>query len=111
MNQLKNKPFLLFVILSVFVTAILVFVPVNVFPGIIEQHYNSTVIKHEAPLNLGNFLGLHINPEDMTDIKTFYLLPTGYAMAFIMCLGIPALIAYRFHIKKLLPKKKQLLDN
>ena len=107
MNQLKKKPFLLFAILFLVITLLLTLIPVNIFPGVIVYERGIQYSEIEAPLTLGNFIGLGFNEGDLDDVKTFYLTAKGIAMALIVCIGIPALIAYRFYIKNQLQNKKQ----
>lgn len=106
MNNLSKKPFLFFTILFLAITSLLVFIPVNVFPGVIVYENGMQFIEIDAPLTLGNFIGLGFNEGDLDNVKSFHLTPKGYALAFIMCIGIPALIAYRFHVKNQLQQKK-----
>jgi len=107
MNQLKKKPFLFFAVLFLLITALLTFIPVNIFPGMIVYEQGLQLIEVEAPLTLGNFIGLGINEGDLDGVKTFYLTSKGMAMAFIVCIGIPALIAYRFYVKSQLKDKEE----
>lgn len=106
MKQLKKKPILLFTVLFLVVTLLLTFIPVNIFPGVIVYEQGIQLIEIEAPLTLGNFIGLGFNDGDLDHVKSFYLTSKGIAMAFIVCIGIPALVAYRFYVKGQLKDKK-----
>ncbi|MFA7272549.1 MAG: hypothetical protein WC044_01700 [Crocinitomicaceae bacterium] len=79
--------------------------PINLFEGeiVYQIGIQHSVIK--APLSLSYFIGLGYDPADMVNIKSFYLLPFGYAMVAVFLIGIPVLIAYRVHLGKL--KNKQ----
>ncbi|MBX2948370.1 MAG: hypothetical protein KF704_03745 [Crocinitomicaceae bacterium] len=100
MNALKNKPFLIFLILFLVVSIPLWTLPINFFPGVISYGNGIQDITEDAPLSLSYFIGLGYNEADMTGIKDFYLKPSGYMLAFIFTVGIPGLIAYRFSRKK-----------
>jgi hypothetical protein len=92
--------------LNVFLTAFflialpLITLPINLFDGEIVQQQGTTDITIQAPLSLSYFVGLGYSKEDMLGIKDFYLLPKGYAVAFIVLIGIPGLIAYRVNLSK-----------
>ena len=100
MNALKNKPFLIFLILFLIVSIPLWTLPINVFPGVISYGNGIQNITEDAPLSLSYFIGLGYNEGDLEGIKDFYLKPTGYILAFIFTVGIPALVAYRLSAKK-----------
>lgn len=55
-------------------------------------------LKVEAPLSLAYFIGIGYNPEDMVEVKDFYLLPSGYILASALIIGLPALVTYRIWI-------------
>lgn len=100
MNTLKNKPFLIFLILFLVVSIPLWTLPINLFPGVISYGNGIQDITEDAPLSLSYFIGLGYNKGEMEGIKDFYLKPTGYILAFIFTVGIPALAAYRLSSKK-----------
>lgn len=100
MNTLKNKPFLIFLILFLVVSIPLWTLPINLFPGVISYGNGIQDITEDAPLSLSYFIGLGYNKEEMEGIKDFYLKPAGYILAFIFTVGIPALAAYRLSSKK-----------
>ena len=104
MKQFFTKPlyvfFLLFVVLSI---AFCCF-PINIFDGEIVYQQGISVLKEMRPLSLHFVLGLEYSKSELANImpgytvKDYYLLPKGYAMAFIFIVGIPALLAYRVHL-------------
>lgn len=100
MKQLKEKPLLIFILLFLIISIPLWTLPINLFPGEIIIENGLQQVTEEAPLSLSYFIGLGYNEADLSVVKDFYLKPTGYALAFIFTVGIPALIAYRFHEKK-----------
>lgn len=100
MKQLKERPFLIFILLFLIISIPLWLFPINLFPGEIIVENGMHDYKEEAPLSLSYFIGLGYNENDMIGINDFYLKPTGYMLAFIFTIGIPALIAYRLYEKK-----------
>lgn len=100
MKQLKEKPLLIFIILFLVVSIPLWIFPVNLFPGVITYSNGLQEVTEDAPLSLSYFIGLGYGDADMSTIKDFYLKPTGYILAFIFTVGIPALIAFRFYSTK-----------
>lgn len=98
MSTLKQKPFLLFIILVFIIAIPLCVFPINLFAGEIIELHGLAEYKIEAPLSLSYFFGLGFNPGDLKNVKDFYLLPSGYITLFGLVLGFPALIAYRIHL-------------
>lgn len=111
MRKLKDKPFLIFIILFLIISIPLWIFPINLFPGEVVLDNDLKVID-EVPLSLSYFIGLGYQESDMVGIKDFYLKPTGYMLAIIITIGFPALIAYRFYnLKKLNDSKKDNLKS
>jgi hypothetical protein len=100
MKQLAQRPFLIFLILFLIVSIPLWTLPINLFPGTIHYVSGLQEVKEDAPLSLSYFIGLGYNKAHMDVVRDFYLKPSGYALAFIITIGIPALVAYRFYDKK-----------
>lgn len=100
MKSLKEKPLLIFIILFLIVSIPLWTLPINLFPGVIIQGSGLQENVLEAPLSLSYFIGMGMNEGDLNEIKDFYLKPTGYMLAFIFTVGIPALVAFRFYSTK-----------
>lgn len=98
-RKMTKKPILIFMATSLLLLALFFLFPINLFDGeivIVEEHREYIV---QAPLSLSNFIGIGYNQEDMIDVKTFYLTVKGSVMAIIFTIGIPALLAYRIHIR------------
>lgn len=100
MTHLKDKPFLIFLILFLIISIPLWTMAINLFPGVIVFSNGLQEFKDDAPLSLSYFIGLGYEKNEMVNIKDFYLKPTGYILAFIFTIGIPALVAIRFGSKK-----------
>lgn len=100
MKSLKEKPFLIFIILFLIVSIPLWTLPLNLFPGeiVLENGLQHQVIK--TNLSLSYFIGMGMNEGDLNGVHSFYLKPTGYMLAFIFTVGIPALVAFRFYSTK-----------
>ncbi len=95
MLKLKQKPFLLFILLVSIIALPLCTLPINLFAGEIIEMHGMVVNKIEAPLSLSYFFGMGFNSDDMVNVKNFYLLPSGYITAFALIIGLPGLLAYR----------------
>jgi hypothetical protein len=95
-----KKPLLIFLLGMTVIAAIFFTLPINIFDGVILYENGIQELKVERPLSLSYFIGLGYDPADLVGVKTFYLTFKGLAMAFIFIIGMPALVAYRFHIKK-----------
>jgi len=98
-TKMTKKPILIFMATSLLLLALFFLFPINLFDGEIirvEEHREYTV---QAPLSLSYFIGIGYDAQDMTDVKSFYLTTKGAVMAVIFTLGIPALLAYRSHIR------------
>lgn len=95
MKTLKQKPFLIFILLVFIIAIPLCIFPFNLFAGEIIEVNGLVVNKIQAPLSLSYFFGLGFNPDDMENVQDFYLLPSGYITAFALILGLPGLLAYR----------------
>jgi hypothetical protein len=100
MNRLFSQPFILFAVLVVLISFPLFVFPINLFPGEIVLDTGVGQSTVAAPLSLAYFLGLGYAQEDMVGVVDFYLLPQGIALAFILTIGVPAVFAYRLHVKK-----------
>lgn len=93
------KKYLPVFFISFLVLAALLFLfPINLFDGeiVYQSGIQHKVIK--APLSLSYFIGMGYEELDMVGVKSFYLLPVGYLMAFLILLGLPAIISYRIQL-------------
>jgi Zn-dependent protease len=96
---MTKKPILIFMATSLLLLAIFFLFPINLFDGEIvrvEKHREYIV---QAPLSLSYFIVIGYDAEDMTDVKTFYLTVKGAVIAVIFTIGIPAVLAYRIHLR------------
>ncbi|HNS42116.1 MAG TPA: hypothetical protein PKN22_05105 [Taishania sp.] len=96
MKNNKLKFALIFVICLLIVNIPLWFFPIQLFPGVIEFQNGLQAVTIEAPLSLSHFIGKGFNEGDLENVNDFYLKPTGYALAFIICIGLPFIIALRW---------------
>jgi hypothetical protein len=72
--------------------------PINLFDGEIIFEIQGQEIKSKAKLSLSYFIGVGLKKEDLYDVKDFYLLPMGYAMAFLIFIGLPSILAFRMNL-------------
>lgn len=96
---MPKNPILIFMATSLLLLALFFLFPINLFDGEIvrvEEHREYIV---QAPLSLSYFIGIGYDAQDMTDVKSFYLTTKGAVMAVIFTLGIPAVLAYRIHLR------------
>ena len=98
-----KRVFLIF-LLAFFAIAIpLCFFPIEIFPGevvLYTGNKSKPIHTEEAELSLSYFFGYGYDSKDLLGIKSFYLTPKGYFLAFVVLFGIPFLIAYRSFLKK-----------
>jgi len=88
------------------VIALLLFLfPINLFDGeiIFQSGLQETVIT--TPLSLSYFIGMGYDEADMVGVKSFYLLPVGYLLAFLVLFGLPAIISYRIQLGRMKKRK------
>ena len=95
-----KKPLFIFLIGTLSLLILFFTLPINIFDGVILYKNGIQELRIERPLSLSYFIGFGYNVEDLIGVKSFYLTTKGIVMAFIIILGIPALVAYRFHLKK-----------
>lgn len=95
-----KKPYLIFLIGFSVLALVFFTLPINIFDGVIIYENGLQELKIERPLSLSYFIGLGYDSKDLAGVKTFYLTTKGLIMALIFIVGIPALIAYRFKLKK-----------
>jgi hypothetical protein len=95
-----KKPWLIFLIGFLALSVVFFTLPINLFDGVIVYKNGIQEFKIERPLSLSYFIGLGYDSKDLAGVKTFYLTVKGFSVALIFIIGIPALIAYRFKLKK-----------
>lgn len=96
--RVLSKPITVF-FLTFFVIALPLFLlPLNLFPGEAIQQIGTIEYPVKLPMSLSYFIGIGYDPKDLEGIKDFYLLPQGYALAFCLLIGFPALMAFRVHL-------------
>jgi hypothetical protein len=98
--NILSKPIVVFVITFLAIALPLFLMPINLFPGEAIQQIGAIEHSIKLPLSLSYFIGIGYEPEDLVGIKDFYLLPQGYALAFCLLIGLPTILAFRFHIAK-----------
>jgi hypothetical protein len=98
-TQLK-KPLFIFFLSVVLIALPLFLLPLNLFNGEIVYQRELVEQKVAAPLSLSYFIGIGYEQEDMVGVKEFYLVKDGIILAVLFLIGIPAIIAYRFHLKR-----------
>ena len=100
MYRLFSQPVAMFFILCGCIALPLFLFPINLFPGEIVLNTGIGKSAIAAPLSLSYFVGLGYAQEDMKGVVDFYLLPQGIALAGILTIGIPAILAFRIHLRR-----------
>ena len=95
-----RNPWFIFSALAIILAILFFTLPINLFDGVIVFKSGLQEINIERPLSLSYFIGLGFEEGDMVGVENFYLTLKGKVMALIFILGLPALLAYRFHLKK-----------
>ena len=103
MNQKSKKPFLIYLSLVLILLAIFFLFRIDLFPGEITTKDKI----YTCDISLSYFINMGGSKQDFANIESFRLLPKGYALALIMILGLPALVAYRVHLNA--KKKRKIL--
>ncbi len=98
MKKYFRKPMFIFCFFLIFLLAVFFLFPVNLFEGEIVYQTGMGTTKIPWNLSLSYFIGMGYEPEQMKDVKDFYLLPRGYALATTFILGIPSIMAYRVYL-------------
>lgn len=94
------KPITIFFLAMFILAAIFFLFPINFFDGEIVYENGLQLVTDKAPLSLSYFIGMGYDLADMENVKSFRLLPTGYLMAVVFIICVPALIAYRVHLSR-----------
>lgn|SRR5690606_25186430 len=95
----KKKVWVIFASTSLLLAAIFFLFPINLFDGVIIEQRGELVLTHHRPLSLSYFIGMGYDESDMEFITDYYLTKKGIFMAIVFILGLPALLAYRLHLK------------
>lgn len=109
MKNILRKPYLLFVLTALLMSAIFIFVPVKFFDS--ELHYQTelqdfTVVEK---LPLGYYLGIGIDQDELeaSGLKSFKLTSAGALLVAIMLVGIPGMLGYRSYLANFNRKNKE----
>ncbi len=105
-SKILYNPAVIFLITFFIIALPLFLFPINLFPGEAIQKIGATEQAVPIPLSLSYFIGIGYDPVDLEGIKDFYLLPRGYALAFCLLIGFPAIMAFRVYISKKKHEKK-----
>ena len=101
-----KKPLLIFLLGVILIATPLFLFPINLFNGAIVYESNVQKVVQDVPLSLSYFIGLGYKQEEMKNVTDFYLTREGYVFVFLIIIGLPTLIAYRFKLKNDLEKSK-----
>lgn len=93
-KMLKN-PFAMFMVTFLVIAIPLFFFKITIFDGEILMKQRISPQPLPIKLSLSYFIGIGIDPKDLTDVKDFYLVGKGYFLAACLLIGFPSLMAYR----------------
>lgn len=94
-----KKPLAVFLISTIILASCFFLLPINLFDGVIEYEEAFRSYSVNTRLSLSYFIGIGYDPEDLLNVKRFYLTGQGVFMAFVFIIGIPALIAFRLYLR------------
>lgn len=98
--KVLSSPFVVFILTFLAIALPLFLFPINLFPGEAIQQIGELEYPEKFPMSLSYLIGIGYDPKELEGIKEFYLLPQGYALAFCLLIGFPAVMAFRVHIAK-----------
>jgi hypothetical protein len=104
---MMKKPLIIFFATALILLVIFFVFPINLFDGAVVRQNGLQEYIEYRPLSLACFIGIGIDEADMANVKDYYLTTKGWFMAFIFTLGLPALLAYRVHLKSTLSKDEK----
>ena len=91
---------LLFIGSFLLLSAVFFIFEIRIFDGIVIYDLNGFDQQVPSKLSLSYFIGLGYDQEEISHVKQFYLVTAGYANAFLILVGIPLFVAYRFYLSK-----------
>lgn len=95
MKQNYKKTLIIYIAIVLILSAVFFLFRIDLFPGEITTKDKI----YTCDISLSYFIGMGGSKQDFANIESFRLLPKGYALAIIMILGLPGLVAYRVHLK------------
>lgn len=100
MKPSLKRPLIVFFATVLVIAIILCGFPINLFDGVtIYQQGNGTVAV-PMKMSLSYFFPWGIDESDMQGVIEFYLIGKGYAVMFVVLIGLPGLVAYRSFLKQ-----------
>lgn len=99
-KKLVRTPFAVFLLTFLVIAIPLFFFKITIFDGEILMKQGISPQPLPIKLSLSYFIGIGIDPKDLTDVKDFYLVGKGYFLASCFLLGFPSLLAYRAYLAK-----------
>lgn len=102
MSFFQNKPWFTAAIVGLFLFGISVFVRIPLFDGVLIYDQQLVHIESDAKIALSYFFGNGLHSEMKNGIvpADFHLKPIGWALVFIVHVGLPILIGLRLKFGK-----------
>ena len=99
MNPVLKRSLIIYGGLVVLLAVIFFTIPVALFDGVVQYESGIQSFSHETPIPLSYFLGFGAEDMKAANVKDFHLTMTGFILAFVLILGFPGLIAYRYYLR------------
>ncbi|MCH2224352.1 MAG: hypothetical protein MK066_06235 [Crocinitomicaceae bacterium] len=99
MNSILKRTLIIYISLVLLLAILFFTIPIALFDGVIEFEDSVQSFMVKTPIPLSYFLGIGTGDMEAAGVKDFYLTMTGYILAFVLILGVPGLISYRYYLK------------
>lgn len=98
MKKLTEKPFLLGLLIGLFLLILCVFVPIPMYDGIFHYDQGLVHFQLESKVALSYYFGFGLDKTASNGILpgSFELKPLGYVLFALIHIGLPSLVAIRF---------------
>ena len=90
-----KKPVAVFFLSFAVIACALVFFRIRMFDAEVVLNYGG--VRHTEPVktSLKEIFRIGVTNEELQNVESFHLNATGYALAFLVIIGLPVLIAFR----------------
>lgn len=98
MRKLTEKPFLLGILIGLFLLILCIFVPIPMYDGIFHYDQGLVHFQLDSKVALSYYFGFGLDNASSNGIipSSYELKPLGYVLFIMIHIGLPALVAIRF---------------
>lgn len=98
MKKLTEKPFLLGLLVGLFLLVLCIFVPIPMYDGIFHYDKGLVHFQMESKVALSYYFGFGLEKAASNGItpSSYELKPLGYVLFAMIHIGLPSLVAIRF---------------